>query len=68
MGFSAGKAARMAAMASGRVIFLQRARVALVPGVAFGPTGEAHLRLCYARGADDVQRAFDIRRRLVAAA
>src|SRR4029077_7105763 len=38
---------------------LERARVALVPGGAFGPPGEAHLRLCYARSADDVQRAFD---------
>jgi hypothetical protein len=38
---------------------LERARVALVPGVAFGPTGEAHLRLCYARNADDIERAFD---------
>jgi aminotransferase len=38
---------------------LARARVALVPGVAFGPTGEAHLRLCYARSADDIERAFD---------
>jgi aminotransferase len=38
---------------------LARARVALVPGAAFGPTGEAHLRLCYARNADDVHRAFD---------
>ncbi len=38
---------------------LERARVALVPGVAFGPTGEAHLRLCYARGAEDIGRAFD---------
>jgi len=38
---------------------LARARVALVPGVAFGPTGEAHLRLCYARAADDIHRAFD---------
>jgi hypothetical protein len=38
---------------------LQRAHVALVPGVAFGPTGEAHLRLCYARPAEDVDRAFD---------
>ena len=38
---------------------LARARVALVPGAAFGPTGEAHLRLCYARPAADVQRAFD---------
>ncbi len=38
---------------------LQHARVALVPGVAFGPTGEAHLRLCYARPAADVDLAFD---------
>jgi aminotransferase len=38
---------------------LQQARVALVPGVAFGPTGEAHLRLCYARPAADVDLAFD---------
>ncbi|MBX3024604.1 aminotransferase class I/II-fold pyridoxal phosphate-dependent enzyme [bacterium] len=38
---------------------LHHARVALVPGVAFGPTGEAHLRLCYARPAADVDLAFD---------
>jgi aminotransferase len=38
---------------------LERARVAVVPGVAFGPTGEAHLRLCYARPAEDVELAFD---------
>jgi aminotransferase len=38
---------------------LERARVAVVPGVAFGPTGEAHLRLCYARALDDIDRAFD---------
>jgi aminotransferase len=38
---------------------LQQARVALVPGVAFGPTGEAHLRLCYARPAADIDLAFD---------
>src|SRR5262245_50282526 len=38
---------------------LSRARVALVPGAAFGPTGEAHLRLCYARSAEDIHRAFD---------
>lgn len=38
---------------------LERARVALVPGAAFGPTGEAHLRLCYAREEADVDRAFD---------
>jgi aminotransferase len=38
---------------------LARARVALVPGVAFGPTGEAHLRVCYARSGEDIHRAFD---------
>lgn len=38
---------------------LHRAGVALVPGVAFGPTGEAHLRFCYARPPQDIERAFD---------
>ena len=38
---------------------LEQAKVALVPGVAFGPTGEAHLRLCYARPAADIDLAFD---------
>ncbi|GIW42217.1 MAG: hypothetical protein KatS3mg076_2794 [Candidatus Binatia bacterium] len=38
---------------------LERVRVALVPGVAFGPTGESHLRLCYARDPEDLDRAFD---------
>lgn len=38
---------------------LEHAHVALVPGVAFGPTGEAHLRLCYARPAADIDLAFD---------
>jgi hypothetical protein len=38
---------------------LDRARVALVPGVAFGPTGEAHLRFCYARELADIDRALD---------
>jgi aminotransferase len=38
---------------------LERARVALVPGVAFGPTGESHLRFCYARELADIDLAFD---------
>ena len=38
---------------------LEQARVALVPGVAFGPTGESHLRFCYARPAEDIDLAFD---------
>jgi aminotransferase class I and II len=38
---------------------LERARVALVPGVAFGPTGEAHLRFCYARTPEEIDIACD---------
>jgi aminotransferase len=38
---------------------LEQAKVAVVPGVAFGPTGEAHLRLCYARAEADIDLAFD---------
>ena len=38
---------------------LERAHVAVVPGVAFGPTGEAHLRLCYARTPEEIDAAFD---------
>jgi aminotransferase len=38
---------------------LERAHVAVVPGVAFGPTGEAHLRLCYARTPEDIDAACD---------
>ena len=38
---------------------LDRAHVAVVPGIAFGPTGESHLRFCYARELADIDRAFD---------
>jgi aminotransferase len=38
---------------------LDRAHVALVPGVAFGPSGEAHLRICYARAAEEIDIAFE---------
>lgn len=38
---------------------LEEARVAVVPGVAFGPTGEGHLRFCFARPAEDIDVAFD---------
>ncbi|MBI2963867.1 MAG: aminotransferase class I/II-fold pyridoxal phosphate-dependent enzyme [Deltaproteobacteria bacterium] len=37
---------------------LERARVALVPGVAFGPSGEAHLRISYSRRRDEIEEAF----------
>lgn len=38
---------------------LERAHVAVVPGVAFGPTGESHLRLCYARSPQEIDTACD---------
>ncbi|HXQ21760.1 MAG TPA: aminotransferase class I/II-fold pyridoxal phosphate-dependent enzyme [Candidatus Acidoferrales bacterium] len=38
---------------------LERAHVAVVPGAAFGPTGEAHLRLCYARTPQEIDVACD---------
>jgi aminotransferase len=37
---------------------LARARVALVPGSAFGPTGESHLRMSYGRDEADIEEAF----------
>ncbi len=38
---------------------LEQARVALVPGVAFGPTGESHLRISYSRGMEEIDQAFE---------
>lgn len=37
---------------------LERAHVALVPGVAFGPSGEAHLRISYSRRREEIEEAF----------
>jgi aminotransferase len=37
---------------------LERARVALVPGIAFGPSGEAHLRISYSRERAEIEEAF----------
>jgi aminotransferase len=37
---------------------LERAHVALVPGLAFGPSGEAHLRISYSRRRDEIEEAF----------
>ena len=37
---------------------LDKAKVALVPGIAFGPSGEAHLRFNFGREADDIETAF----------
>ena len=38
---------------------LENAKVALVPGIAFGPSGEAHLRLNFGRELSDIDAAFD---------
>ncbi len=37
---------------------LERGHVALVPGIAFGPSGEAHLRISYSRRSDEIEEAF----------
>jgi aminotransferase len=38
---------------------LERAKVATVPGVAFGPSGENHVRMCFGRSDEDINLAFD---------
>lgn len=38
---------------------LDHARVALVPGIAFGPTGESHLRISYSRKSEEIDQAFE---------
>ncbi|MBO9474766.1 pyridoxal phosphate-dependent aminotransferase [Shimia sp. R10_1] len=38
---------------------LQKTKVGLAPGVAFGPQGEGYLRLCYAQPEDVLTEAFD---------
>ncbi|MBN1513281.1 MAG: pyridoxal phosphate-dependent aminotransferase [Phycisphaerae bacterium] len=38
---------------------LQEAKVSTTPGVAFGPTGEGHLRLSFCVSAEEINKAFD---------
>jgi aminotransferase len=38
---------------------LEQAKVAVVPGVAFGPTGENHIRLCFGRKRKNIIKALD---------
>ena len=38
---------------------LQEARVSTTPGIAFGPTGEGHLRLSFCVSGDEINKAFD---------
>lgn len=37
---------------------LEKAKVALVPGVAFGPTGESHLRVSFGYSRDAIETSF----------
>ena len=39
---------------------LQRKKVAAVPGTAFGPCGEGHIRCSYATGIDKLSRALEL--------
>jgi len=38
---------------------LEKAKVAVVPGAAFGPSGENHVRMCFGRSEEDINEAFD---------
>jgi aminotransferase len=38
---------------------LEKAKVATVPGAAFGPSGENHIRMCFGRSEEDINVAFD---------
>lgn len=38
---------------------LDKIQVALVPGIAFGPNGQGHIRMSFGRSEDDINRAFD---------
>ena len=41
------------------VDLIDQAHVALVPGFAFGPNGEGHVRISFGRSEDDINVAFD---------
>jgi len=41
------------------VELMKRAKVGLAPGVAFGPSGEGHLRLCFATSLPKLTQALD---------
>ena len=38
---------------------LKKAKVSTTPGIAFGPTGEGHLRLSFCVSEDEINKAFD---------
>jgi aminotransferase len=45
---------------------LSEERVAVVPGVAFGPSGAGHVRACYATAYEEIVEAMDRMERFVA--
>jgi len=38
---------------------LDKIQVAVVPGIAFGPNGEGHVRMSFGRSEEDINKAFD---------
>ncbi|MCG3256757.1 MAG: hypothetical protein H7646_11855 [Candidatus Heimdallarchaeota archaeon] len=38
---------------------LKEAKVSTTPGIAFGPTGESHLRLSFCVPEEEINKAFD---------
>jgi aminotransferase len=40
-------------------VLLKEQRVAVVPGNAFGPSGEGHVRACYASSYENIERALE---------
>ncbi|MGD8922482.1 MAG: hypothetical protein PVH24_04475, partial [Candidatus Zixiibacteriota bacterium] len=38
---------------------LKEGGVSTTPGIAFGPTGESHLRLSFCVSLDEINKAFD---------
>ena len=38
---------------------LREARVSTTPGIAFGPTGQRHLRLSFCVSEEEINKAFD---------
>ena len=37
---------------------LEKAKVAIVPGIAFGPSGEGHIRMSFGRSEKDINEAM----------
>jgi aspartate/methionine/tyrosine aminotransferase len=40
-------------------LFLRKAKVAVIPGIAFGPQGEGNLRFSFANSRENISRALE---------